>query len=112
MNESRLEKRLRFQLACSRIVWKKPRGSYAAIHANAGNKIIHLPPDKDDDYQLRTLLHELMHVAIPGELGAFGVFEEDILERVLEPRMMDHLLNRPVKHRWWLKQIREAKEVA
>jgi hypothetical protein len=111
MNEARLEKRLRYAFECSSIVWRTPRAEqFAKIIADAGDKVISLPPGYDDDYTLRTLFHELCHVAIPGELGAFGVFEEDILMRVLEPRLMTYLVERPRKHAWWLKKLREAKE--
>ena len=110
MNESRLEKRLRYAFAVSRIVWKKPRGSYADVNSDKGAHVIRIPPEGDDDWQLRSLIHELCHVAIPGELGAFGDFEEDVIERVLEPRMMDHLLRSPRKQAWWLKKLRESKE--
>ena len=110
MNESRLEKRLRYAFDCSTIVWKKPKAdTFASVTADAGAKVIHLPPGYDDDYTLRTLFHELCHVAVPGELGAFGEFEEDILMRVLEPRLMQHLVECPRKHSWWLKKLREAR---
>ena len=112
MNESRLEKRLRYAFECSSIVWRKPHAErFAEVVADAGGKVISLPPGYDDDYTLRTLLHELCHVAIPGELGAFGVFEEDILMRVLEPRLMAHLVECPRKHAWWLRKLREARDL-
>ena len=111
MNESKLEKRLRWAFECSTIVWRKPKSDqFARVTADAGKKLIVLPPGYDDDYTLRTLLHELTHVAIPGELGAFGDFEEDILMRVLEPRIMQHLVECPRKHSWWLKKLRESME--
>lgn len=111
MNAARLEKRLRYAFECSSIVWKKPKNEqFAAVIADAGGKTIYLPPGYDDDYTLRTLLHELCHVAIPGELGAFGDFEEDILMRVLEPALMDYLVNHPRSHSWWLRKLREARE--
>ena len=111
MNEARLEKRLRWAFDCSTVRWKTPRDEqFAAVTADAGEKVIVLPPGYDDDYTLRTLLHELCHVAIPGELGAFGTFEEDILLRVLEPRLMAHLVDKPRKHSWWLKQLAKTKE--
>ena len=111
MNASRLEKRLRFQLDCSTIVWRKAKSDqFAKVVADAGSKVVSLPPGYDDYFTLQALVHELAHVAIPGELGAFGEFEEDILERVIEPAMMDHLLNSPRKHAWWLKKLREARE--
>jgi hypothetical protein len=112
LNESRLEKRLRFALDCTKVVWRKEpfRSHFAQVTADKGNKVVVLPLGHDDDFTLRTLFHELCHVAIPGELGAFGAFEEDILERVLEPRLMEHLLNRPRKHSWWLKKLAETRE--
>jgi hypothetical protein len=111
MNESRLEKRLRFALECSTVKWSDPKDNqFAAITADSGTNIIYLPPNYDDDYTLRTLFHELSHVAIPGELGAFGSFEEDILMRVIEPRLMQHLVERPRKHSWWLKRLKELRD--
>ena len=113
MNESRLEKRLRFAFECSTVRWANPKDEqFAAITADAGKKVIYLPPGYDDDYTLRTLFHEIAHVAIPGELGAFGDFEEDILMRVIEPRLMHHLTECPRKQAWWLKKLREAREQA
>jgi hypothetical protein len=111
MNETRLEKRLRFAFDCSEIRWTNPKNTqFAAVTASAGKHIIYLPPGYDDDYTLRTLFHELCHVAIPGELGAFGSFEEDILLRVLEPRLMQYLVEKPRKHEWWLKQLKSIRE--
>lgn len=112
MTEAALERRLWFMLACSDIVWRKPKKRcYAMVVAEQGQRHrISLPPDADDDYVLRTLLHELLHVTIPGELSAFGVFEEPILERVLEPLMLDHLLRHPKKHARWLAAVRKARE--
>ena len=110
MNESRLEKRLRFAFDCSTVVWKKPKAdTFASVTADKGTKVVYLPPGYDDDYTLRTLFHELCHIAIPGELGSFGDFEEDIIMRVLEPRLMAHLMDCPRKHAWWLKKLREVR---
>lgn len=111
MTEASLEKRLRFAFDCSTVRWKAPKAEqFARVDADAGKKVISLPPGYDDDYTLRTLFHELCHVAIPGELGAFGVYEEDIIMRVLEPRLMHHLVERPRKHAWWLRKLRELRE--
>ena len=110
MNASRLEKRLRFPLSCSTILWRKAkRNCFASVTSDGGQHIIHLPPGYDDDYTLRALLHELCHITIPGELSAFGAFEEEILERVLEPLLMEHLRSCPRKHAWWLNEIRKAR---
>ena len=111
MNESRLEKRLRYALKCSRIVWRKPtKHTFASVDPKGGTATIRLPPELDDDYTLRTLLHELMHISIHAELGAFGAFEEDIMIRVLEPRMMGWLTEHPRHQAWWLKKLRVARE--
>ena len=112
MTEAGLERRLWFSLSCSTITWRKPKKrTYAMVTVEEGahHRIV-LPPDADDDYTLRTLIHELLHVTVPGELGAFGVFEEDILERVLEPRLMDYLLRSPKKHERWLAAVRKARK--
>jgi hypothetical protein len=109
MTPASLEKRLRFQMDCSTVRWKHPKTErFASVVADKGMKSIELPPGYDDHYTLRTLFHELCHVAIPGELAAFGKFEEDILERVLEPRLMAYVLERPRVHEWWLKKLKEA----
>jgi hypothetical protein len=111
VTEAKLEQRLRFAYECCTIVWKKPKkDAFASVTADSGKKVICLPPGFDDDYLLRTLVHELAHVAIPGELGAFGTFEEDILLRVIEPRLMNYLTQTPRRHAWWMKKLREAKE--
>jgi len=108
---SKLEKRLRFLLDTSTIVWKKAsKTTWAYMQPSAGAVTIALPPDKDDDHVLRLLFHELCHYALPGELMAFGEFEEDILGRVLEPKLMEHVTNHRTIQRWWLKRLRELRE--
>ena len=110
MNESSLEKRLRFQLACSVIVWRKAQPHrFASVTSESGRHRISLPPGYDDWYTLQTLIHELCHVAVPGELGAFGSFQEDIIERVLEPRLVDWLARHPKAQGWWLAKLRAAR---
>jgi hypothetical protein len=117
VNESRLEKRLRFQLDCSRIVWKKPtKKQFARVDHDMGGFKITLPTEHhqgktyDDEYLLQTLFHELTHVSMPGELWAWGDFTEDILTRVVEPRLMAHLANEPKVQAWWLKALKKLKE--
>lgn len=110
MTEASLEKQLRFAFQCSKVVWQKAKpDQFAAMMPDKGISIIYLPPDYDDEFTLRTLIHELAHFAVPAQLGAFGVFEEDILERVIEPRMMHYLINSPRKHAWWLARLKEAR---
>jgi hypothetical protein len=109
MTAASLEKRLRFQMDCSTIRWKDPKTErFASVVADKGLKAIDLPPGYDDFYTLRTLFHELCHVAVPGELAAFGKFEEDVLERVMEPGLMAYVLARPRVHEWWLRKLRES----
>lgn len=105
-----LEKRLRFQMDCSTIVWKVPKvGDYeATIDPVSGHHTIHLPPGYDDFYTLRFLFHELGHVAAPGELSAFHDWEEDILERVEEPQLMAYILANSRIHEYWLRRLREV----
>jgi hypothetical protein len=113
LTEAALEKRLRYAMACSRVVWrKKPfKRHFAQVASSNGQHVITLPSEGyDPDYLLRTLIHELAHVALPGELEAFGVFSEDVLERVIEPRMMDHLLRHPRKQARWLKAMAATRE--
>jgi len=107
VTESGLEKRLRYALACSRIVWRKKlyKRHFAQIVSDRGQHVITLPEGYDSDYLLRTLIHELAHVALPGELDAFGVLQEDVIERVIEPRMMDYILRHPKKQQWWLRYV-------
>lgn len=76
------------------------------MSSDAGSVLITLPPGFDDDYTLRYLLHELCHSTIPSELASFGAFEEPIIERVLEPALIAHLLDSPRKHSWWLNQLK------
>ena len=104
-----LEKRLRFQFECSVIHWKKPKkDQFAHVSAENGKKVIDLPPGYSDDYTLRTLFHELSHVAIPGELSAFMDWEEDLLEKVVEPNLMAYVLSEPRLHEFWLSKLKEA----
>ena len=106
-----LEKRMRFLLDTAKVVWRKPtKHMWAYMQPSSGQVTIALPPGKDDDYTLRYLLHELSHYALPGELAAFGAFEEDIIERVLEPRLIEYVLKYRTKHEWWIKRLRELKE--
>ena len=109
MTPASLERRLRFQFDCSTVRWVTPKTDrFASVVADKGKKEIDLPPGYDDYYTLRTLFHELSHVAMPGELAAFGNMEEEVLERVIEPRLMAYVLSRPRIHEFWLAKLREA----
>jgi hypothetical protein len=110
MNESVLERRLRLLFAACKVKFAKRKTSFADVLMDAGTVVITLPPGYDDDYTLRTLLHELTHKAMPGELAAWGAFEEDIIMRVIEPRLMHWLNEHPKRHSWWLKQLSRARE--
>lgn len=112
MNESKLESRLRLLFAASRVKFGPLKGCLGHTTMDAGNVVITLAPGYDDDYTLRTLLHELTHKAMPGELAAWGSFEEDIITRVVEPRLMFWLNEHPRRHAWWIKQLAAAREAA
>ena len=105
-----LEKRLRFLAQTTPTFHGPLKGCFALTTMVNGTNTITLPdPQKwDDDYILRTYIHELCHIALPGELVAFGIFEESIIERVLEPYVMLHILKRPRIHEWWLKRLAAA----
>jgi len=109
MTAANLEKRLRFAFDCSTVVWKKSSGwVLAKADVDKGRTIVTLPAGYDDDFTLRTLLHELCHVAIHGELASFGIFEEEILVRVIEPVLMEYVTGNTRKHEWWLKKLKEV----
>jgi hypothetical protein len=111
LNESKLEKRMRFLFETTKWIWKKPtKTTWAYMQPHAGQVTICLPPDKDDDYLLRYIFHELIHFALPGELQALGAFEEDIIIRTLEPRLIKHVTDHRTIHKWWIKRLRELRE--
>jgi hypothetical protein len=110
VTEAAIEKRLWYSLSLSTIKWRKgTKHEYASVDSWNAHHTIWLPPDQDDDYTLRYLVHELAHVSISSELGAFDCFEEPILERVVEPRMIDYFMRRRYKHAKWLRALREAR---
>ena len=107
LTPSSLEKRLRDLSNLVRLKRKKLKSSYALVTYDAGVYTISLPPDKDDDYDLRTFLHELTHIACGPELSPWGApFCEGILERVIEPHMIQYIIASPAKHRWWLNRLK------
>jgi len=111
MTAARLERRLRDTLEFSRVVWRKPtKTSLAMVQTENGHTTVYIPPDQDDDYTLRYFIHELSHVALHAELGAFGTMEEEIIERVIEPHMMAYMVRSRRKHEWWLRRIRKLRE--
>ena len=66
-------------------------------------KIIYLPPDKNDEYQLRVFIHELAHLALPAELNLWcNHMLEDILEYVVEPEIVYYIRRYRTVHRKWL----------
>lgn len=74
-----------------------------------GQTLVTLPPDRDDDYDLRTFLHELLHVTLAPELNSWASpLSEDIIERVLEPRLIFFIISRPSRHRWWLSRLKDT----
>ena len=106
-----VEKRLRLVFAAHVVRFgklKKP--TLAVVTMDAGKAVITLPRGYDDYMTLMMLLHELMHFAMPGELAAWGEWEEDMLERVAEPRLMQWIVGHPRAYAWWLKNLRALRE--
>lgn len=109
MTDAAIEKRLRYSLALSTIKWRKgTRHEYASINSWNAHHTIYLPPDQDEDYTLRYLIHELAHVSIHSELGPWTTKEEKILERIVEPDLMGYLMRSRYRHEWWLKKLKAA----
>lgn len=110
MTAAALEKRLRLLFAATPIRWQEPaeRSHFANITMDKGAAYITMPQGFGPYYTLMKLIHELSHKAIPGELAAFGEMEEDILERVVEDWLWDHIVRRPRKHEWWINQMVES----
>jgi hypothetical protein len=106
-----VEKRLRLLFANSVVRFGKlKRPTLACTTMEAGKHVITLPDGHDDFYTLRVLFHELIHLALPGELAAFGTWEESIIERVAEPELMHWITGRPRVQAWWLKQLSALRE--
>jgi len=102
-----LEKRLRDISHLVRLRRKKLKSSYAQVVYENGIYTITLPPPKDDDYDLRTFLHELIHIACGPELSPWGEkFQEDFLERTIEPAMIQYIIAHPTRHIQWLKRLK------
>jgi len=112
VNESKLERRLRLLFDNCEVRFGPVKGGVGQTTMDAGKVVVTLPTGYDDDYTLRVLIHELTHHAMPGELAAWGAFEEDILNRVVEPRMMFWITERARTHQWWVKRLNQAKEEA
>jgi len=108
--EIAVERRLRGALSSSVVRFRKLKNpTFACVTMDNGKAVITLPRGFDDDYILRTLLHELMHFAMPGELAAWGSWEEDILERVVEPNLMRWIVGQPRIHAWWLRKLTQLR---
>ena len=108
--EPTLERRMRLLFSASVVRFgklKKP--TFACVTMENGKAVITLTDGFDDDYTLRTLFHELVHLAMPGELSSWGSWEEDILERVVEPNLMRWIVGRPRIHSWWLRQVADLR---
>lgn len=55
--------------------------------------------------RLPLFLHELCHLALPGELAAFGTLEEAILEQVLEPALLGHINSDARRRKFWASRL-------
>ena len=107
---SALERRLRLLYNNVNLRFGVVKGGVGMAVMDAGKVTITLPLGYDDDYTRRVLIHALTHHAMPGELAAWGDYEEDILNRVVEPRMMQHITERARIHAWWLRRLKQARE--
>jgi predicted methyltransferase len=106
---STLEKRLRYLLDCSRVRFRKLKGCTGRMDVDLGQVTISLAPGFDDDTTLRILIHELCHLAMPGELYALGVFEEMVIARVLEPQLIDYIAAESKRQAWWLTRLKKLR---
>ena len=107
-----LEKRLRFLADTTTVLLSPVKNCYGLTRFHRGTPMIVLSPTNPEtgepttpETRLVTLLHELIHIALPNELAAFGVFEEPIILDVLEKAMMDYICSKPAKLRWWLQRL-------
>lgn len=79
------------------------RKGYARADYEGPARIISLPAEKHDEYRLRTLIHELLHLACPAELNCWcSEITEDFLELVLEPSLMFYIHGTARRHRKWI----------
>lgn len=72
---------------------------------DAGTCTIRISPLIPPARRLPLFLHELCHLALPGELAAFGTFEEAILEQVLEPALLAHINADSRRRRFWTARL-------
>jgi len=79
------------------------RRGWARVDYDGAARIISLPHEKHDGYQLRCLLHELLHITLPAELN---IWHTDILEAFLEfelePGLIQYIHSSARRHRKWL----------
>lgn len=105
MTTATLERRVRLLYDASTVQFGDLKASTACTTMDSGRAVITLPRGFDDYYTLQILLHELVHLAMPGQLAAWGTWEEDILVRVAEPNLMHWLVEHPKRHSWWIKRL-------
>lgn len=102
-----LNKRMLYVFETVKVRFGKPKSCEAIVSPSQGQVTpITIPRGFDDDYTLRYIFHELAHVVLPGELSAFGEFEEDIIVRVLEPAWIRYVTSNGRRHARWLANVK------
>lgn len=107
LTDAALNKRMLFVFETVRMRYGHLKTAEAQVtprHAEAA--AITIPHGFDDDYTLRYVFHELLHIVLPGELGAFGQYEEDIIKRVLEPSLIRYVTDNGRRHARWLNNLK------
>ena len=110
MTTATIERRLRLLYDATRVQFGDLKASTACTTMDGGKAVVTLPHGYDDYYTLQILLHELVHLAMPGQLAAWGTWEEDIVVRVAEPNLMHWLTEHPKRHEWWVKRLCKLRE--
>ena len=103
-----LNKRMLFVFKTVKMRYGKLKSCEAIVSPRQGGDPtpITIPRGFDDDYTLRYVFHELSHIVLPGELGAFGEFEEDIIIRVLEPAWIRYVTANGRRHAAWISNLK------
>ena len=103
-----LHKLIRFLADTTPIKFKPLRTAHALVRFSNGTRTITLSTSSPARHRLSLLIHELCHVALDSTLGAFGAFEEPIIDLVLVPSLTRYVLASPARRAWWSRRIGAA----
>jgi hypothetical protein len=79
------------------------RRGWARVDFEGSIRVIHLPLEKHDGYQLRSFLHELLHITLGVALNVWHPnIHEAFLEFELEPGLIQYVHSNARRHRRWL----------